>query len=391
MSSEKRVMPERTASITPFLVMDILERAKRMEALGEDVVHLEVGEPDFATPPPVREAAKRAIDLRMTGYAPSLGLPELREAVAERYRGTYGVDIPAERVIITSGSSPALQMVFAAILDPGDEVIMTDPHYACYSNVVRFFGGRPVFIRTKEEENFRFNPDDIIERVTGKTRAVLVNSPANPTGVVMPGEDLERIAGIGVTVVSDEIYHGLVYEGKEHSILEFSDDAFVVDGFSKRFAMTGWRLGYAVVPERYVRPIQRLVQNFYISAPTLSQWGGLEALRSGEEYLVRMRDEYRRRRDFLMKGLGEIGLETASKPAGAFYILVNVSRYTRDSLQFSVNLLEKAKVAVAPGIDFGEGGREFIRLSYATSMERIGEGLKRIHEYLREGGGRAHT
>lgn len=363
--------------------MDILERAREMESGGEDIVHLEVGEPDFKTPECVREAAKRAIERGETGYAPSLGIPELRNAVAERFGREYGIDLSTERIIITSGSSPALQMVFASLIDSGDEVIMTDPHYACYSNFVRFFGGKPVFVETGERDNFRFSPDDIRKRVSKKTRAILINSPANPTGVVMSGEDMEEIADIGVTVISDEIYHGLVYEGKEHSILEFDDEAFVLNGFSKRYAMTGWRLGYAIVPERFVRLIQRLVQNFFISAPTLSQWGGLAALREGEEDLVRMREEFRRRRDFMMAGLEEIGLKAGSKPAGAFYVLVNVKGYTDDSLAFSRDLLERAKVAVTPGIDFGLGGEGFIRLSYATSVERIGEGLNRIDGYLR--------
>jgi aspartate/methionine/tyrosine aminotransferase len=198
----------------------------------------------------------------------------------------------------------------------------------------------------------------------------------------MSARDLESISSMGVTVVSDEIYHGLVYEGKEHSILEFSDEAFVIDGFSKRYAMTGWRLGYAIVPEKYVRPIQRLVQNFFIAPPTVSQWGGLAALGEAEGELKMMRGEYKKRRDFLLKGLKSIGLNVSSKPAGAFYILVDMKKYTDDSLSFAYELLENAKVAVTPGIDFGEGGEGFIRLSYATSIERLEEGLKRIEEYL---------
>lgn len=362
--------------------MDILERAGKMESEGENVVHLEVGEPDFPPPECVIKAAKKAIDSGKTGYAPSLGLPELREAVAEEYERHYGVRISPERVIITSGSSPALQTVFACLLEVGDEVIMTDPHYACYSNFVSFFGGVPQFIRTDERNNFRLDPEEIQKRMTNRTRAILVNSPANPTGVVMTAEDMKAISEFGVTVVSDEIYHGLVYEGTEHSMLEFDDDAFVLNGFSKRYAMTGWRLGYAVVPEGFIRPIQRLVQNFFISAPTISQWGGLAALREGGKDVARMREEFRKRRDFLLDGLRRIGLKVSSRPEGAFYVLVDISEFSKNSLEFAFDILDKAKVAVTPGIDFGKGGEGFIRLSYAVSIERISEGLKRLDRFL---------
>lgn len=383
MSDHRFVMPERTESITPFLVMDILERAKEMEAEGADIVHLEVGEPDFDSPDFVRDAAKKAIDDGRTRYAPSLGLPQLRKAIAGSYKSSYGIDLSPERVILTSGSSPALQMVFASLLNPGDEVIMTDPHYACYANFVRFFGGVPVFVPTCEADNFRFNPSDIERKISGKTRAILINSPANPTGAVISPEDLDAISRLGVTIVSDEIYEGLVYDGTDHSILEYGEDVFVVNGFSKRYAMTGWRLGYVIVPEEYIVPVRKLVQNFFISAPTLSQWAGLAAIDGPVDDLAAMRDEFKKRRDFLIDGLEKIGLKVGSKPGGAFYILVNVKRYRADSLSFCNDLLEKALVAATPGIDFGDGGEGFIRLSYATSMERMEEGLKRIDRYLK--------
>ena len=383
MSHRSFSMPERTESITPFLVMDILERAKDMEAEGADIVHLEVGEPDFDSPAFARDAAIKAIDEGRTRYAPSLGLPQLRKAIAGSYKSRYGIDLSPERVILTSGSSPALQMVFASLINPGDEVIMTDPHYACYANFVRFFGGVPVFVRTCEADNFRFSPGDIERKISEKTRAVLINSPANPTGAVIPPEDLDAISRLGVTVVSDEIYEGLVYDGADHSILEYTENAFVVNGFSKRYAMTGWRLGYVIVPEEYILPIRKLVQNFFISAPTLSQWAGLAAIEGPEDDLSAMRDEFKKRRDFLIDGLEGIGLKVGSRPGGAFYILVNVKRYTTDSLSFCYDLLEKAKVAATPGIDFGDGGEGFIRLSYATSIERMDEGLKRIDSYLK--------
>lgn len=383
MSTQGFTMPERTELITPFLVMDILERAKEMEAEGADIVHLEVGEPDFDSPAFVRDAAIKAIDEGRTRYAPSLGLPQLRKAIAESYKSRYGIDLSPERVVLTSGSSPALQMVFASLLNPGDEVIMTDPHYACYANFVRFFGGVPVFVPTCETDNFRFSPSDIENKISEKTRAILINSPANPTGAVISPEDLDAISRLGVTIVSDEIYEGLVYDGADHSILEYNENAFVVNGFSKRYAMTGWRLGYVVVPEEYIPTLRKLVQNFFISAPTLSQWAGLAAIEGPVDDLVMIRSEFKKRRDFLIDGLEEIGLEVGSRPEGAFYILVNIKRYTNDSLSFCNDLLEKAMVAATPGIDFGDGGEGFIRLSYATSIERMEEGLKRIDRYLK--------
>ncbi len=376
------ILPERAETITPFYVMDILKTARKMEADGIDVIHLEVGEPDFETPRPVREAAIRIIEKGQLGYTPSLGLPVLREAIAARYASRYGVTVSASQVIVTSGSSPALQMIFALLVERGDEVIMTDPHYACYANLVEFFGGRPVFIKTREEENFRFTPHDIEKKITERSKVILINSPANPTGVVMSQEDLKAISRMGLTVVSDEIYHDLVYEGETHSMLEFDGNAFIIDGFSKRYAMTGWRLGYALVPEIYVRAVERMAQNFFISAPTISQWGGLAALKEGEAFLEKMRREYRKRRDFMLKGLAGLGLQVQSRPDGAFYVFVNMKDYTKDSLHFAYDLLEKAHVAVTPGIDFGEGGEGFIRLSYATSMENMAAALARIGAYL---------
>ena len=384
MSERKLTIPERTEAITPFYVMDILEKAKKMEAEGRDVIHLEVGEPDFETPQCIRNAAKEVIDKGKLGYTPSLGLPQLREAIAEKYRQEYSVLVAPDQVIVTSGSSPALQMIFASLITPGDEVIMSAPHYACYANLVEFFGGRPLFINTKEENNFRFTPADIEKVMTEKSKVILINSPANPTGIVIPPEDLEAISKMGLTVVSDEIYHDLVYEGRAHSMLEYDSQAFVIDGFSKRYAMTGWRLGYAIVPPEYVRPIERLAQNFFISAPTISQWAGISAIKEGGADLQSMREEYKKRRDFLLSGLDRIGLKVLSKPAGAFYIFVNMRKYTDNSLQFAYDLLEEANVAVTPGIDFGVGGEGFIRLSYAISIEKLDIALKRIEEYLKK-------
>lgn len=383
MPAKEKKIAHRVEEVSPFYVMDLLDRAKEMESCGEDIIHFEVGEPDFETPQCIRDAAKKAIDEKKLGYSPSLGIPELREAIAERYLRIYGVNVSPERIVVTSGSSPALQMIFGMLLEEGDEVIMTDPHYACYANFVRFFGGKAVFVETSESNNFRFDPKRIVSAITDRTKALLVNSPANPTGVLMPQEDMKAIADMGIHVVSDEIYHGLCYEGEDHSMLEYDSGAFIIDGFSKRYAMTGWRLGYAIVPETYVRPMQRLVQNFFISAPVVSQWAGLAALEKAGSDLALMKSSYDKRRRFLVSGLEKIGLKVSSVPSGAFYVFVNMRAYTSDSLAFVYDLLDKAKVAVTPGIDFGHAGEGYIRLSYAISEDLMEEGLQRIARYLK--------
>jgi len=248
--------------MSSFIVMDVLERANEMERGGVSVIHLEVGEPDFDAPACIRDAVCRALDEGHTHYTHSLGLLELREAISRYYGKTYGVGVDPDQVLVTSGSSPAILMIFAALLEPGNQVILSDPHYACYPNFIRFVQGRPVTIPVSEEDGFQFKPEAIRSKLSADTRAILINSPSNPTGNLLSARRMKEIAAIAADsddlyVVSDEIYHGLVYEGKAHSILEFTDRAFVVNGFSKQFAMTGLRLGYLIAPKAYLRPIQK--------------------------------------------------------------------------------------------------------------------------------------
>ena len=373
----------RTRDIPPFIVMDVLERAQELQRKGCDIVHLEIGEPDFPTPAVVCDAAKEAVNRGFTHYTHSLGILELREAVCDHYAEKYSVRISPEQVIVTTGTSPALFMVFAALLEAGDEIIMSDPHYPCYPNFARFLGGRPAFAQIHEQDGYQLHADAVKEKISAATKAVLINSPANPTGTLLDCGRMEAIANLGITVISDEIYHGLSYGEKEHSILEFTDNAFVLNGFSKRFAMTGWRLGYIIAPPAFVRPLQKVQQNFFISAPSVSQWAGVAALRKAGDEAEAMRRIYDERRRVLLEGLRDLGFFIPVEPRGAFYVLVNARHLSKDSYALAFEILEKAHVGVAPGIDFGENAEGCLRFSYANSVERIKEGISRIGAFLK--------
>lgn len=368
--------------ITSFLVMDILERAHELEREGKRVIHLEIGEPDFDTPECVKEAAKKAIDDGQTHYTHSLGLIELRQAISEHYQREFGVSPDPCRIVVTGGVSPAMLLTFAALLHHGDEVILSDPSYACYPNFIRFQGATPAYVPVREEDGFQFTIEGLKPYINDKTRAVIANSPSNPAGTVTPPETLKALCSLGPALVSDEIYQGLVYEGEAHSALEYSDDCFVLNGFSKLFAMTGWRLGYLIAPQKYLPTIQKLQQNFFICAGSVAQWAGVAALREAGEDVKRMRATYARRRRFLIDGLKKLGFAIPVEPTGAFYVMVNARRLGENSLKLAYDILEKVHLGVTPGIDFGPGGEGHLRFSYANSIENIEEGLARLKTYL---------
>lgn len=378
------MIARRTSDISPFIVMDVLEKAQEMERRGEDIIHLEVGEPDFDTPSCIKEACDRAIRDGQTHYTHSLGLLELREAICEYYDRHYGVSVSPDQVIVTSGTSPALFLIFAAMLEKGEEVIISDPHYACYPNFISLMEGVPVSVNVFEEEGFQYTPQAIEEKISPFTRAIMINSPSNPTGNLLDSERTAAIASLGLPVISDEIYHGLVYEDREHSILEFTDNAFVLNGFSKQFAMTGWRLGYLIAPKEYMRPMQKVQQNLFISANSFVQWGGIAALKEAEPDVIRMREIFNTRRKYMIQRLRDMGLGIAVEPTGAFYVLGNIKQYETASYEMAFDILEKAKVGVTPGIDFGKNCEGYLRFSYANSLENIEKGLGRIENYLKE-------
>ncbi len=373
---------QRAESIRPFVVMDVVARAKELEAQGRDIVRLEIGDPDFPTPGVIVKAAEAAMDAGETGYTQSLGLPDLRDAIAAHMHDTYGAMVDAGDIVVTQGTSPAMLLLFGSLLDPGDEVIMADPCYPAYPNYVAFLGGVPVPVRVRAEDGFRFRIEDVEAAITPRTKAVMVNSPSNPTGGVLSAEDLAALAALadrhGLWLVSDEIYHGLQFEGPSHTVLEFTDRAFVLNGFSKAYAMTGWRLGYMIAPRQFVRPAEKIQQNFFLCANHFVQVAGTTALLHAGEDVARMRAVYDERRRYLVPALREIGLGVATEPLGAFYVFADARAWGADSVALAGRLLEEAGVAVAPGADFGPGGEGFLRFSYATSLERLREGVARL-------------
>ena len=377
----------RCEKITPFIVMEIMEKIHKMEKSGIDVIHMEIGEPDFNVPECVNQATVDALSANATHYTHSLGDIRLREAISQYHKTTYNTIIDPGQVLITSGTSPGMLLLFSALLNPGDEVIISDPHYACYANFINYVQGVPVTVPVFEEEGFIYTPQAIQNKITSKTKAIFINSPSNPTGNVISQERMKQIVNVAkennLYVISDEIYHGLVYEGQEHSIFEFTDKAFVLNGFSKLFAMTGLRLGYLIAPPEFVRALQILEQNFFICANSVIQLAGIAALKYAHKETEEMKATYNKRRIYVIERLKEMGLGITIKPTGAFYIFANAKHISNDSLSLAHDILEKAHVGVTPGIDFGKHGEGYLRFSYANSMENLEIGLDRMERYLK--------
>jgi aspartate/methionine/tyrosine aminotransferase len=376
------VIARRALGIEPFLAVEVFQTAQELERDGADVIHLEYGEPDFDTPPVIREAAERALKDGRTRYVHTQGILPLREAIAERYLERYGVAVSPDQILVTAGTSPAMLLLFMSLLEPGDQVMLSDPHYACYPKFVKYADGEPLYLPVEEADAFQLDPEAVRRALGPRVKALLINSPANPTGTVLSPERMAALSGLGPWVVSDEIYHGLTYEGSERSILEFTDHAFVLNGFSKAFAMTGWRLGYLIAPREFIRALTAAHGNFFISTNEFVQWAALAALREAGEDALRMRRVFDERRRAMVAGLRRIGLGVGAMPTGAFYVLANARAYTRDSLGFAFEILRGAHVALTPGIDFGRNAEGFLRFCYANSLPRIEEALGRIGRFL---------
>ena len=378
-------LANRLREIEPFLAMEVMERAFAMEREGRRVIHLEIGEPGFPAPPAAVEACRAALTRGETRYTDSRGLAELREAIAIDKTRRSGVAVDPEQVIVTSGTSPAMLLVFSLLIEAGDEVILPTPHYPCYPNFIRYCGGKPVPVVCDAADGYRIHPDAVRRSLTDRTRAIVVASPSNPTGAVQDQPTLRELACFGVPLISDEIYDGLVYDGaRVISALEVSDEAFVLDGFSKRYAMTGFRLGYAIAPLEHIRTLQILQQNLFISANHFVQHAGIAALQEGEETVRMMRTAYDHRRRLLVDGLRELGFGVPELPRGAFYVLADARAFGSDSRRLAFDLLERSGVAVTPGIDFGEAGEGFLRFCYAAAEEEIVEALEWLAPVLRE-------
>lgn len=381
-------LARRVGHIEPFHVMALLARARELEAAGRSIIHMEIGEPDFATPAPVCAAAARAIEQGGMFYTPATGLPALRRAIAGFYRTRYGVDVAMERIIVTPGASGALLLAMAALVNPGDEVLLADPGYPANRHFVRLMEGIPVGIAVGPDSHYQLRGEHLEQHWSSRSVAALVASPSNPTGTLIAPEQLRAmaqcIAARGGALVIDEIYHGLVYDGVPQTALALRDEVFVINSFSKYFNMTGWRLGWLVVPERYIDAVDRIAQNVFLAAPTPSQHAALAAFEPENLALLdARRDEFRARRDYLMPALRELGFGIAQAPQGAFYIYADCSKFTRDSFAFSRDLLEKAGVAITPGIDFGEyRASEHVRLAYTRPVDVLKEGVARLRRFV---------
>ncbi len=371
--------------------MDVLARAKAMEAEGRSIVHMEVGEPDFTAPAPIVEAGKQALARGLTHYTAAAGLPLLREAIARFYAERYGVQVSPSRVIVTPGASGALQLVMGILVNPGDEVVLADPGYPCNRHFVRLAEGRPVNVAVGADTAYQLTGQLVRRFASPQTRAVMVASPSNPTGTLVTGEEMGAIyraaTDLGAYLVADEIYHGLIYDGAVQTTLSLADDVFVVNSFSKYFGMTGWRLGWLVAPDGFVGDIDRLAQNIFLAASTPAQHAALVAFDPETvEVLEARRHEFRTRRDFLLPALRALGFDIPVEPQGAFYLYADCSRFTDDSFAFALDLLARTGVAITPGKDFGNNRPErYVRFAYTTAMDRLEEGVERIRRYLAAG------
>ena len=374
----------RLADIEPFHVMEVQNRAQELEVQGRNIIHMEIGQPDFGAPSQVIEAAICAMHERSLGYTAALGLPELREAISRFYRERHGVDVPAGRIVVTAGASGAFLLALGALVDPHDEVLMPDPCYPCNRHFVRLFEGRARGVAVDEHQSYQLSASDVRREWKGRVRGVMLASPSNPTGTTIPTEELRGILDIAASkrgfAVVDEIYHGLTYGDPLATALAFSDQIFVVNSFSKYFNMTGWRLGWLVVPQGYLREIEKLAQNAYICASAPAQYAAIAAFRPETlEVLEERRAEFQRRRDFMVPALRELGFRIPIVPQGAFYIYAGCEKFGLDSSAFALRVLEEAGVAITPGLDFGTNRpKRYVRIAYTRSMEELEDGVRRI-------------
>ena len=380
----------RVTDIAPFHVMAILEEAKRLQASGRDIIHMEVGEPDFSTAAPIIAAGQEALAKGLTQYTPAAGLPELRQAIAGHYRTAYGVEVDPKRIIVTPGASGALLLLAALLVNPGDQVMMADPTYPCNRNFMRMFEGKPQLIPVGAESDYQLSAAHIEQHWQPNTRAAMLATPSNPTGTLVNKAALkaisEAVAARKGALIVDEIYQGLTYGVDALTALSVNDDAFVINSFSKYFGMTGWRLGWLVAPECAMPDLEKLAQNVFLSAPTPSQYAALAAFQPDTiAILESRRAEFAKRRDYLLPALRDLGMSVPVTPEGAFYIYAGIDHLTDDSYQWCLDLLEQEGVAATPGLDFGvEGARKTVRFAYATDLAKLEQAVERIARFIQK-------
>ena len=379
---------DRMEMITPFYVMELLRRAKQLEAEGRDIIHMEIGEPDFATPEPITKAGLAYIKEGQVKYTPAAGLPELRQKIADFYFQRYKVTVPIERIFITPGASGAFLLALGVSLNPGDEVLLSDPCYPCNQNFIRLFAGNVKHVPVYADTAYQLSVDLLQQHWQAQTQGVLVASPSNPTGTIIQAAELGKIINFVTQkqglFFSDEIYHGLVYESGIASALEFSDQVFVINSFSKYFGMTGWRAGWLIVPEAFIEATEKLAQNIFISTSSHSQHAALAAFNEQTlQELENRRQDCAKKRNFLYESLLHLGFKIPVKPAGAFYIYADCSQFTDNSQQFAEQLLEVEGVAVTPGKDFGQNNSDkYLRFAYTGSMQKMQQAMQRLERFI---------
>lgn len=381
-------LAQRMAAIQPFHVMALLARARELEAQGRDIVHMEIGEPDFETPAPVTAAGIEALRQGHTHYTPARGLLQLRCAISDFYQAQHNVSVDPERIIITPGSSGALQLLMAVLINPGEQLLMADPGYPCNRNFVRLVEGEALSIPVDASSGYQLNVTHLQQHWNGRSKAVLVASPANPTGTLISSDEMRSMAEFvqqrNGHLLVDEIYHGLVYDAEAETALTIGDELFVINSFSKYFGMTGWRLGWLVAPHEYIPALDKVAQNIFLAASTPAQHAALAAFKPETLAILEERRRiFQQRRDYLLPELQRLGFDIPVTPQGAFYLYANCSRFSEDSDGFCRALLEQAGVAVTPGKDFGHNDpAHHVRFAYTTSLERLQEGVRRIEAFL---------
>lgn len=389
----RQLPAQRLKDIQPFRVMQLLARARSMEAAGEDIVHMEIGEPDFATPASVVSQVQQQIAKGEVHYTAATGLAELRQAISEFYGARYQCEVSAKRILVTPGASGALHLVLASILNPGQSVMMADPGYPCNRNFVRLLEGKTQLIPVDEDSDYQLTFNQVKANWQADTCAVLIASPSNPTGTLIKQNELKAIIRFveqqGGYVIVDEIYHGLIYDNPDYhtnanTALSYSDHLFVVNSFSKYFGLTGWRVGWIAAPVNMVGELDKLAQNLYLAAPTPGQYAALASFDADNlKELDKRRDAFQQRRDYLLPALRELGFRIPVQPQGAFYLYASIEAFSDDSLKFSDSILQQAKVAITPGLDFGHyQANRYCRFAYTTSLERLKEGVRRLQVYL---------
>jgi len=370
--------------IKPFYVMEILEKAQELEKGGKNITHLEIGEPTYKVHELIRRHAKLSINKGKDKYSSSLGLLSLRKKIADRYKAKFGVEVSENEVILTTGSSAALILALISLIKNKDQVVLVEPYYPCYPQLIKILGGKVRVFKTHAKDGYQIDTNKLKKFINKEDKVLIINSPSNPTGVSQKDDVLSFLSTLKINIISDEIYQGLSYIHSPDTMLKYKSDAIIINGFSKFYSMTGWRLGYLIVPKNLIRGVQKLHQNMYICAPTISQNAAIGALSISDNDINKMLDGYKKKREYMISNLIDMGISLPYIPDSAFYVFADMSKFTNDSLSLSMDILESVGLGVAPGIDFGPSFKKYVRFSYSSSLKNIQIGLDKMREYIKE-------